>query len=115
MITHTIERYTAPVRKHRAVKVKGNSRFEGKIVCPEHRAYIHQRAFDNCKFKCRYVVRYKGDVYEISDIYPPADDINQWIEWDGLEVKFVEIMDSDRCIFYVHPGKLKKVDQRRSK
>lgn len=109
MITHHIIKHKVVVKRHKLQKVN-KERFVGKHGTNDHRLFILRRAVNDCPFDLHETVLYKRNRYFVSNIY--GDDDFDWLEWDGLAPKFIEICDASGVFFYVNSGQLKKVDSR---
>lgn len=103
MITHSINAFDegpVPV-PHRAQKSK---KFQGQYNSREHQAFILQRAVDHNPFIQGEFVKYRGNVYQITDI---LTDMAEPVEWTGLKPRFIELWGNSNQ-FLVHPGDIKK-------
>ena len=113
MLTHKIVVQNVPTRKESIVTKKKHSkrdRFEGVLGSHEHKMYILARAFKDCKFEVKDKVKYKGQIWEISQIYD--EDYFDYIDWNGLAPLFIELWRADGEMQMVNPGTLKRANRR---
>lgn len=105
MIVHTINKYVAPVKHSHTKQPKvARERFTGKQGTEEHRLFIHERAFKNCKFSVGENVIYRKHPYKINNIFGP--EYFTFIEWQGLSPQFIELISPSNEFKYVNSGNL---------
>lgn len=102
MILYAINYYTAPVSSKKDDQPK--DKFVGQHGSIEHKQFILERAFTNCKFKCGEDVIYRKKPYKVNLILGP--EYFDYIDWAGLAPLFIEICTSDGKFKYVNSGNL---------
>ena len=84
-----------------------NERFHGEHRSLAHKHFIHRRVLQRCKLEAGDSIKYAGRPGIVVDV--ATEELFDFIEWNDLECKCVEIFLYDKGeSLMVHPSTLKR-------
>ena len=106
MITHQIIVYHRPAKATVHVGKSKYPKFNGAHGSTEHRKYLLKRSLFFNPFDQYDEVIYRKKKYLITEIYGEKD--YDYISWDGLSPKYLELLNKDGEYIYVNHGDIRK-------